>query len=69
MIIIYSESEIQNKPVRDCIKLFPTESINVGTTGVIIANYSFETKYIFSTETKLKNSMKVDSLIQEEDLK
>ena len=69
MIIIYSEQEIKNKPVRDCIRLFPTESINVGATGVIIANYSFETKYIFTDELKLKNSMKIDSPLQEEDLK
>jgi hypothetical protein len=69
MIIIYSEKEVLNKPARDCIRLFPSEIINIGSSGIFITNSSFETQYIFSSEIKLTNLMKVDTPIQEEDLK
>ena len=53
---------------RMIIRLNPTESLNLGNTGIIIANYSYEAKFVFSSDIKLKPSMKVDAPLQEEDL-
>jgi hypothetical protein len=67
MIIIYSDKEILSKAARACIRLSHGESMNIGITGVIISNYSLEPKYVFSSDMKLLNSMKVNTPIQEED--
>lgn len=65
MIIIYSETEMLNRPVRDCIRINPQEIVDLGLIGIEVANYSSETKYIFSSEVQLANTMKTNIQIKD----